>query len=354
MAIDSVLPSNGCVTDVEGVRVGHFQRTSRGYRTGTTVILLPDGTTGGVDVRGGAPGTRETDLLDPTNLVDAVHAISLSGGSAFGLAPATGVMEVLARKGVGLRVGADPSWVVPIVPGAVIFDLGRGGRFDARPDADFGVRATRAARSTASRVGSVGAGTGARSGGLAGGIGTASIALGDGLVVAALAVVNSLGSTIDDASGRPWFDGRHRLRRPSRADLVRLTSHLNQMRNTTTSSASLNTTIGVVITNADLDKAECTRLAGVAHDGLARAIRPAHSMNDGDTIFGLATRRHALAGSRVAASFGDPDSRSIGFNRLLIAAADAFAEACITGVLAATGRPGLPSYHDLCPSAFSA
>ena len=193
------------LTDVEGVRVGHAQRLGRGWRTGTTVILTPPGTAGGVDVRGGGPGTRETDALAPWNLVPHVHAVCLTGGSAYGLAAADGVMRWLEEQGTGYRVGDDPDRVVPIVPAAVLFDLGRGGNFRHRPDAAFGrAAATAAGRGRKARrvvEGTVGAGTGAAAGGVAGGIGSASTVLPDGTTVAALVAVNAAGAVFDAATG---------------------------------------------------------------------------------------------------------------------------------------------------------
>ena len=277
------------MTDVAGVLVGHHQRTGRGWQTGTTVVLVPDGAVAAVDVRGGGPGTRETDALDPRNLVDRIHGLCLTGGSAYGLAAADGLMAELERRRFGVPVGPEPHHVVPVVPTAVIFDLGRGGSFANRPDASFGARAARAARRTARR-GAVGAGTGARAGGLQGGIGMASTTIaiaGHDTTVAAIAVVNASGSTIDPRTGAPWVPVRG-LRRPSPAER-RAVEHARLA-----VAAPLNTTIGVVATDADLTRAEAGRFAQSAHDGLARAIRPAHGLTDGDTIFGLATGNHRL------------------------------------------------------------
>ena len=332
----------GCLTDVPGIYVGHAGRVGRGWATGTTVVLLPQGTVGGVDVRGGGPGTRETDLLHPTATVSEVHAICLTGGSAYGLAAATGVMEYLERRGVGFRVGPEPHEVVPIVPAAVIFDLGRGGRFDNRPDADFGRRAASAARNRPAPSGAVGAGTGARAHGLQGGVGSASKlvaheAWADGVVVAALAVVNAAGSVIDRDTGLPWMPGDVRLRRPSSADRSVLHAQLDS------ATPALNTTIGVVATTANLTKAECARVATVAHDGLARAIRPVHSMLDGDTIFAVATGRDELPHDRA---------RNTMLNAILAAAADCFSIACTNAIVSAESTSGSLAYRDLCPSAF--
>jgi L-aminopeptidase/D-esterase-like protein len=333
--------TGGQLTDVAGLRVGHAARATRGWRTGTTVILLPPGTTAGVDVRGGGPGTRETDLLSPLATIDTAHAICLTGGSAYGLAAAQGVMHVLEQRGIGFSVGAEPAAVVPLVPAAVIFDLGRGGVFGNRPDETFGRRAANAAHAGAVAQGSVGAGTGARSRGLQGGVGTASITLPDGIVVSALAVVNSAGSIIDPASGLAWEDGSVKLRRPPTAERDALRRVLE------TALPALNTTIGVVATDAHLTKAQCSKFASVAHDGLARAVRPVHSLLDGDTIFGVATGTRELP--------LDQRLRIAGLNAVLEAGAQCFATACTNAIVHATrvGSHGDPALRDLCPSAFA-
>jgi L-aminopeptidase/D-esterase-like protein len=334
----------GCLTDVAGVRVGHAHRVGGGWCTGTTVIVLPTGTTAGVDVRGGGPGTRETDLLHPLATMPFANAICLTGGSAYGLAAAGGVMAHLEAKGIGFPVGAAPGEVVPIVPGAVIFDLGRGGRFANRPDESFGRRAAAAARAMPCANGSVGAGTGARSKGLQGGVGTASITLPGGTVVAALAVVNSAGTVIDPTTGLPWMPGATALRRPPADEREALRAHF------AASTPALNTTIGVVATTATLTKAQCSKLASVAHDGMARAIRPVHSLLDGDVVFGVATGRDQAPPPADPANAGRVQLRWL--NDVLDAGAQAFAAACTNAVVAAVGRGGAPAYRDLCPSAF--
>jgi L-aminopeptidase/D-esterase-like protein len=332
------------ITDVAGITVGHATAARRGWRTGTTVVLARDGAVGGVDVRGGGPGTRETDLLRPENMVHHVHAICLTGGSAYGLAAADGVMTTLEARGIGFPVGAVGSDVVPIVPTAVIYDLGRGGAFANRPDAHFGARATNAARSRPPAQGAVGAGTGAMSGGLQGGVGSASVTMPDGTVIGAIAVVNSAGSVIDLATGLPWEPVGHGLRRPSAADRAALRAHDVARR------APLNTTIGVVATSIGLTKAECHKFAGIAQDGLARAIRPAHTYFDGDTVFALAT------GAAVPVPPADGTAaraRAIELAPVFEAGAQCFAIACTRALLATTSHPGgPPSYRDLCPSAF--
>lgn len=339
----------GFLTDVPGLLVGHHERRDDGWLTGTTVVLCPGGATGGVDVRGGGPGTRETDLLRPENLVQQVHAICLTGGSAFGLAACDGVMAHLAARGIGFRVGPGRRDVVPIVPGAVVFDLGRGGRFDRRPDARFGRRAAAAATDTDRSLGCVGAGTGTLAGGLKGGIGQASTTLPDGTVVAALAVVNASGNVIDPSTGLPFErDGIGvRLGRPSAGERAVLLAHLAEARR------PLNTTIGVVATDARLTKAECTKLATVAHDGMARAVRPSHSMHDGDTVFALATGRDDLTSPAGDPDFRSPTSRAAALDQILRAGAECFARACTLGVLMAESAGGHLAYRDLVPSAFA-
>ncbi|MGB3735254.1 MAG: P1 family peptidase [Ilumatobacter sp.] len=333
-ALDTMTPF-GSILDVAGIGVGHHQRTGAGWQTGTSVVTVKLGATPGVDVRGGGPGTRETDALGPENLVRTIHAVTLTGGSAFGLGAADGVMAVLEAEDLGFPVG---SGVVPVVPAAVIFDLGRGGRFANRPDAAFGSRAARAALA-GRRVpewGSVGAGTGARAGGLQGGVGTASatVQVGDAtVVVGALAVVNAVGSVIDTSTGLPWERSGLNVKRPSvpqRRAIVDAMQH---------QGPALNTTIGVVATSAQLDKSEASKLASVAHDGLARAIRPAHGMTDGDTIFTLATGDVALP--------NDPAERIASLNALLAAAANTFAAACTHAIVAATTIGDARAWRDL-------
>lgn len=261
------------LTDVSGVRVGHADRRGDGWLTGVTVVVPPAGTVGAVDVRGGGPGTHETDALAPGTLVDHVDAVALCGGSAYGLAAAQGVQRWCEEHGRGFGVGvADDGavQVVPIVPAAAIFDLGRGGDFSARPDAEMGYAATLHARSGEFERGAVGAGTGARTaaGTQPGGVGTATIELRGGVVVAALVVLN--------AAGRVLAKGE-----TSAAALVAATQNAGH--------GPLNTTLAVIATNASLDVAAARRMAGAGHDGLARAISPVHTLMDGDTVFALAT-----------------------------------------------------------------
>ena len=312
----------GSFTDVGSIKVGHFARSSRGWLTGTTVLLTPAGAIAGVDVRGGGPGTRETDLLRPENLIQRVHAIVLSGGSAYGLASAHGVMEYLEETECGFPVGKEPSWVVPIIPGAVIFDLGRGGKFTNRPDSTFGYRASQSAKIRSTDLGCVGAGVGARSGGLKGGLGMASTRIESGHVVSAIAVVNSIGSVINPDTCLPWNESMTRLRRPNASDRRTLRDYFSSL------------------------------TMPVAHDGLARAIRPAHLMNDGDTIFGLSVGPGDLVLSENEPIFSDPVGRPALLNKVLAAGADMFAQACTEAILHATSTGGIVSYRELCPSAF--
>ncbi len=274
------------LTDVAGLAVGHFTDPRR--PTGCSVVLCPQGVVAGVDVRGGAPGTRETDLLRPENVVDRVHAILLAGGSAFGLDAASGVMRWLESHGHGFPVGALR---VPIVPAAVLFDLWRGDA-TVRPDAAAGHAACVAATSGPIAQGSVGAGAGATVGKLfgperamQGGIGTASVRVG-GVTVAALVAVNATGDIVDPADGRVIAGAR---RSATSLHLLRSMDALLRGEVPERLHAGGATTIGVVATDAVLDKAQCCKLASMAHDGLARSIVPAHTPFDGDTLFALAT-----------------------------------------------------------------
>ncbi|SDS82204.1 L-aminopeptidase/D-esterase [Friedmanniella luteola] len=322
---------------VAGFEIGHHTADGDGWLTGTTVVLARDGAVGGVDVRGGGPGTRETDLLDPSTLVQQVQAVVLTGGSAYGLAAADGVMGGLEARGLGFPVGPEPGQVVPIVPAAVIFDLGRGGDFGHRPTAEFGAAALAAARPGRPASGCVGGGTGAKCGGLKGGFGFAEQTLPDGAAVAAAVVVNAAGSAVDPRTGRLWADVEHRLPRPSAAERAALATAEADP------APSLATTIGVVMTDRALVPAQARKVAAVAHDGLARAVRPVHSMTDGDTVF-------CLAAGRLPEP-ADPAAALAGFTALLTAAADVFAAACLDAMLAATGRPPWPAYTDLVPAA---
>lgn len=331
------------ITDVPGILVGHYDRVGDGWATGTTVVLAPEGAVGGVDQRGGAPGTRETDLLRPENLVQRVDAVCLSGGSAYGLAAADGVLRWHAEQQRGFPVGAQSHQVVPIVPAAVVFDLPRSD-WGNRPDASFGYAACAAAAEGPVAQGTVGAGAGAQVGSLKGGVGTAGEGVGD-VVVGALAVVNAAGEAVNAATGEPYAADHGE---PGEFGVSRWPRRAVDLPAT---GIPLNTTIGVVAVDAALSKAECARLAVAAQDGLARAVRPAHTMFDGDTVFALATGGHELAESRGRAGEA---GRAAALDALCTAAARVFARAMVHGLLAATSVPGLRAYRDLWPEAFEA
>jgi len=348
-------PANG-LTDVAGLMVGHWQEDRPPYLTGTTVVLAPEGARAGVDVRGGAPGTRETDALDPRSLVGQVHAVVLTGGSAYGLDAASGVMAWLEERGMGFPVGPEAGQVVPIVAAAVLFDLGRGGGWSARPGPSFGYRASAGASGGPVAAGCVGAGTGAVAGGIKGGVGTASLVLPDGTLVAALVAVNARGSGIDPSSGLPWaadhgLEGEFGpLLPPAEEERARLAAATEPRGE---GGAGRHTTIGVVATDAALTRPEASKLAGVAHDGLARAVRPAHGPFDGDTFFALSTGRRELGegtGPGDQPLWGGP--RAARLEGLYEAGAGCVARAVVHALLAARGAGGVPSYRDLCPSAF--
>lgn len=320
------------ITDVRGIEVGQAQDDEA--LTGCTVIVCRKGAVAGVDVRGSAPGTRETDLLDPVNLVEKVHAIVLAGGSAYGLDAASGVMRYLEEKKIGFNTGAAK---VPIVPAAILYDLAVG-RADVRPDAAMGYRAAASASSSAPAEGNVGAGMGASVGKMFGsslamkaGLGTASLDIGGGVIVGALVAVNAWGDVIDPQTNQILAGLRSGKVGPMRvggketfADtLAMMKSPVGRGVLGLTSRA--NTVIGVVATNADLTKSQATKVAQMAQDGIARAIRPAHTMLDGDVVFALATGAKKADVSTVGAF-----------------AAAAMAEAIIRGVKMAASADGIP------------
>ncbi|WP_114974159.1 P1 family peptidase [Rhodoferax ferrireducens] len=281
----------GAITDVAGIEVGHFTDARR--PTGCTVIITRDGAVAGVDVRGAAPGTRETDLLHPSNLVDRIHAILLAGGSAWGLDAASGVMQWLEEHNIGLQVGFG---LVPIVPAAVLFDLPVGDA-SIRPDAKAGYAACAAASLDAPAQGNVGAGAGALVGKLfglqramRGGIGTASITA-HGITVGALIACNAVGDVIDPATGQVLAGART----PDGVSLLNSREAILTDAVPQSLLAGTNTTIGVIATDAILTKAQAHRLAQVAHDGLARSINPVHTLIDGDTLFALGTGKAGKA-----------------------------------------------------------
>ncbi len=377
---------HNALIDVAGLRVGHHTAVGHGFLTGTTVILAPDdGMVAGVDVRGGGPATRETDLLGPTASVERVHAIVLSGGSAFGTAAGSGVADQLAARRVGLRVGPHPDAVVPLVPGASLFDLGRGGSYTARPDAGFGAAAlanaladiesatgndtdtvpgTASAGPTPGRPrpgaaqGNVGAGTGAVAAGLKAGIGTASTVLPGGATVAALAAVNAAGSPLDPRTGgllgEPWLlsgdapdlpvpdeAGHARLRAITTPDVTGFDFGPARPPGEPPippAGATLHTTLVVVATDATLTKVQCTKLAAVAQNGMARALNPVHTMDDGDIVFGVATGRGPV-----------PDP--VAYRQITVEAANAVSRAIVRALLAAdsvsTPAGQWPSWTDV-------
>lgn len=325
------------ITAVPGIELGHHTLAER--PTGCTVILARDGAVGGVDVRGGAPGTREIALLDPVNTVASVNAVVLSGGSAFGLSTADGVMRFLDEEGVGYRVGEK---VVPIVVGAILYDLSLEGEGKVRPGPECGYAAASTATSDPPPEGSVGAGAGATVGkmqgwdrAMKGGFGTASITLENGLTVGAAVAVNAAGDIVDPATGEVVAGARTDegpglvdMRRVLRGDVAGAAGGPEDE----APPVGGNTTIGVVATNAILTKAEATKVAQMAQDGLARTIYPAHTPRDGDTVFSLATGTLESPG----------DVTVIG-----ALAADVMAQAILRAVRAAEGLPGLPAVSEL-------
>lgn len=320
------------ITDVPGIEVGHAH--DEDALTGCTVIITRKGAVAGVDQRGGAPGTRETDLLNPVNLISKIHGLLLSGGSAFGLDAASGVMRYLNEQGIGFDAGAAK---VPIVPAAVLFDLAFGSA-EIRPDAEMGYQAAQAANADDAQVGNVGAGMGATVGKILGmgnavkaGLGTASVDLGGGVIVGAIVAINAFGDIIRPQTGAILAGAR-----PAQVGPVKVGGD-GEFANTLDVMKTLpgrtimklatraNTVIGAVATNAKLTQAEATRVAMMAQDGLARSIRPAHTLLDGDTIFALST------GSKKA------DVSTIG-----AFAAEALAQAILRGTESAASLGGLP------------
>ena len=320
---------------VAGIEVGHHELAGR--PTGCTVVLAREGAVAGVDVRGAAPGTRETDLLDPRNTVEKVHAVVLSGGSAFGLAAADGTVRFLEEAGIGYPVGP---FRVPIVPAAILFDLGVQGPGAVRPGPECGYRAAANASSDPVRRGNAGAGAGATVGksrgrerAMKGGVGSASLRFGDGLVVAALVALNPVGDIVDPADGQVVAGVRDD--EGNLADARRL---LLEEANGPNPSGGANTTIGVVAVNAPLTKAGASKVAQMAHDGLARTIYPVHTPSDGDTLFALSTGT-------------GPEAR---LGRIGALAAEAVARAVLDAVRSAESLPGFPAVRDLpAPPAIS-
>jgi L-aminopeptidase/D-esterase-like protein len=322
---------HNAITDVQGIQVGHYT-DSEGI-TGCTVVLCEGGAVGGVDVRGSAPGTRETDLMRPLNLVQEVHAVLLTGGSAYGLDAAGGVMRWLEEREIGFNVGVG---VVPIVPAAVLFDLAIGDP-KARPDATGGYQACQAATSGPVTEGSAGAGTGATVGKLLGpkfatksGLGTASVKIGKGIVVGAIVVVNAFGDVVDPDTGTIIAGTRKPVVGGFVNTVKQMQGDLGQ-----TVLGFANTTLAVVATNGYLTKEAANKMAQMAHDGLARSIRPVHTMFDGDTVFALAT--------------GKPPRKGGGANPSVAgaAAADVVARAVVRAARQAESLGGVPAAGDL-------
>lgn len=316
----------GWITDVDGIKVGHFTELRR--PTGCTVVFHENGIVAGVDVRGAAPATRETDALNPMNIVDKIQAIILSGGSAFGLDTAAGVMRWMEERRKGFQFGGS---FVPVVPAAAVFDLPVGDP-KIRPNADSGYRACEAAKSGPVEEGTVGAGAGCtvgKGGGgkpMKGGIGTASIKLPNGLVVGAIVAVNCRGDVIDPKTGKIVAAGRTPDGKGFVSAIDAYRSGHDIIR------PGENSTIGIVATNATFNKTEMTKIAQMAHDGLARTINPVHTMADGDTIF--------------AASTGTSTIRA-NVSTIGALAAEAVSEAVLRGVMKAKSVPGFPAYQDI-------
>jgi L-aminopeptidase/D-esterase-like protein len=318
----------GGLTDVGGVKVGHFTDTRR--PTGCTVVVVEAGATCGVDVRGGAPGTRETDLLDPVNMVQQVHAVVLAGGSAFGLDAAGGVVRWLEERKIGFPAGPSR---VPIVPAAILFDLSVGDP-TVRPDAAGGYAAARAAAPGPVAEGNVGAGAGATVGKLLGfdramkaGLGTASVTLPGGAVIAALAAVNAAGDVVDPSTGRIVAGAR-----TAAGDAFEGTTQALLAGRAPAGAKGESTVLVVVATNVALTKTEATKVAQMAHDGLARAVNPVHTPWDGDTVFALSAGSASVPGGVLVVG---------------AAAAEATARAILRGARLAQGLPGLPAAADL-------
>jgi L-aminopeptidase/D-esterase-like protein len=332
------------ITDVPGVQVGQVQATTAPYLTGTTVVYFPQMSVAGVDQRGGAPATKETDLLSPLNSNPGVNAIQLGGSSMYGLDATSGIIRWLEDRGEGVPLG--PVGVAPIVPAADIYDLGRGGDIKARTTAEWGYLAADSAPAGPVRQGVVGGGAGASSGGLKSGVGTASVYLGNGIYVGAIVVVNSAGSTVDPkdcsllAARLGLGDEFAGLKTPTAAEC--------HPASISAEDNALNTTIAVVATNAPLEKAAAERLSGNAHDGMARAINPIHTLADGDTVFGVSTATGAVAQTPLRNN-NPADGRTL--NSIYSAGADTLSRAIVKAILSAESVGSRTSYCDRYPSA---
>lgn len=329
LSVVSAQPPNTDIglTDIGGIKVGHHTLTER--PTGCTVVLTEAGAVATVDIRGSSPGTRETALLEPTNTVQHVHGIVLAGGSAFGLAAADGVMRYLEERDIGYET---PAAKVPIVPAAILYDLGIGDDPSVRPTADCGYRAAQNASDDPVIEGSVGAGSGATVGKLGGpqramkgGLGTSAVELPGGVLVAALMAVNAVGDILNPDTGAIIAG----VRTPDGLGFANAHKVLQEFN--TEQPPHVNTTIGVVATNASLNKTQLALVARMAHDGIARAVRPSHTPSDGDAIFVIATGQIR---------------NSISLLQIGSAAANVTADAIVRGVRAATSLPGYPSVRD--------
>ncbi|MDP7354400.1 MAG: P1 family peptidase [Desulfobacterales bacterium] len=326
---------NNALTDVAGLIVGNY--TDINAVCGVTVVICPKGAVAGVDVRGAAPATREIELLEPLNLVEKIHAVVLSGGSVYGLAASDGVVRWLSGLGFGFPLGQDH--VAPIVPAAALYDLGRSTQEFVPPiSAAWGISACDAAKEGPIEIGCVGAGTGAQSGSIKGGLGTASIVIESKTTLAALVAVNSFGEVVNPKTGRLW---------ETDSELGKEFGHQGKRAITLPpfeeTSPAKNTTIGIVATDAILTKPQAQKIAQMAHDGLARAVRPAHTMFDGDTIFCLSTGKKKLPES--SGFFSVPGAQAI--NELGHAAADCMSRAIIRGILSARTLAGIQAFCDL-------
>jgi L-aminopeptidase/D-esterase-like protein len=322
------------LTDVAGITVGHH--TDEDAACGVTVVICAEGAVTGVDVRGSGPCTRETDLLAPANIVEHAQAVVLSGGSVFGLTAADGVVRWLAQKGFGFPL--DKGFVAPIVPAAALYDLGRGSEFVPPIDAEWGQKACRAANEGPVVTGCVGAGTGVWAGSIKGGLGTASQILDSGITTAALVAVNPDGEVVNPATGRPWEIGLE-----IEGEFGRQGKRAVILPPRFESKPATNTVLGIIATDAVLSKAQARKVAQMAHDGLARAIRPAHTLFEGDTIFCMATGKQRLP--EVPGYYGPLYARAV--SDVGHAAADCLSRAIITAILTAESMAGMTAFCDL-------
>ncbi|KOX10951.1 MULTISPECIES: P1 family peptidase [Micromonospora] len=333
--------AHNAITDVPGIHVGQVQSDTAPYLTGTSVVYMPTMSVASVDQRGGAPATKETDLLSPLNSNPGVNAIQLGGSSMYGLSATNGIIRWLEDRGEGVRVGAGG--VAPIVPAADIFDLGRGGDAKARTSAEWGYLAAQATSAGPVRQGGVGGGTGARGGGMRGGVGTASVHLGDGIYVGAMVIVNPAGSPVDPADCT-LYGVKYGIGNEFAGYKAPKKKECNPSGASAAAEQPANTTIAVVATNAPLEKAAAQRMSGNSHDGMARAISPIHTLGDGDTVFAVST------GKGEALQINDPaDSRQL--NAIFNAGANTLARAIAKAVLSSESIGNTTSYCDRYPSA---